>query len=47
LAILLEEFPPVYQLIKKLGEIEIPVLEKELEKIGAPVTPGTLPEWKF
>jgi len=47
LAILIEEFPPVYRLIKQLGETDIPALEKELEKIGAPVTPGTLPEWKF
>ncbi len=47
LAILMEEFPPVYQLIKQIGEVDIPNLEKELEKIGAPVTPGRLPQWKF
>ncbi len=45
-AILMDEFPPVYQLVKKLGEADIPALEKELEHIGAPVTPGRLPEWK-
>lgn len=47
LAILMEEFPPVYQLVKQIGEVSIPSLEKELEKLGAPVTPGRLPEWKF
>jgi photosystem II stability/assembly factor-like uncharacterized protein len=45
-SILMEEFPPVYQLVKQLGERDLPALEKELEKIGAPVTPGRLPEWK-
>jgi len=45
-AILMDEFPPVYQLVKKLGEENIPALEKELERIGAPVTPGRLPDWK-
>jgi hypothetical protein len=46
-AILMEEFPPVYNAIKKVGETDIPNLEKELEKIGAPLTPGRLPDWKF
>ena len=41
--ILNEEFPPVYQQIKKLGETDIPALENELNKIGAPLTPGRLP----
>jgi len=45
-AILESEFPPVYDQIKKLGETDIPKLEQELEQIGAPVTPGRLPEWK-
>jgi len=45
-AILEEEFPPVYDQVKQLGEVEIPGLEKELESLGAPVTPGRLPEWK-
>ncbi|MBK7214392.1 MAG: hypothetical protein IPH88_14045 [Bacteroidales bacterium] len=44
--ILREEFPPVYNLVKKLGETDIPNLEKELENIGAPLTPGRLPDWK-
>ncbi|MEI7980654.1 MAG: glycosyl hydrolase [Bacteroidota bacterium] len=39
-------FPPVYELVKRIGETDIPQLEKSLEKLGAPVTPGRLPEWK-
>ena len=45
-AILEAEFPPVYEQIKHLGETEIPQLEKALENLGAPVTPGRLPEWR-
>ena len=45
-AILETEFPPVYDQIKRIGEIEIPQLEKALENLGAPVTPGRLPEWR-
>ena len=44
--ILLEEFPPVYNQVKQLGEVDVPQLEKALEAIGVPVTPGRLPEWK-
>ena len=43
--ILNEEFPPIYEQIKKLGETDIPALENELNKIGAPLTPGRLPVW--
>jgi len=32
--------------VKQLGEVDVPQLEKALEAIGAPVTPGRLPEWK-
>ncbi len=44
--ILEDEFPPVYNLVKVIGEQELPDLEKALENIGGPVTPGRLPEWK-
>ncbi len=44
-AILEAEFPPVYEQVKRLGEVDIPQLEKELETMGAPVTPGRLPVW--
>ena len=45
-AILETEFPPVYNQVKQLGEVEIPALEKGIESLGGPVTPGRLPEWK-
>ena len=44
--ILQDEFPPVYDQIKKIGETELPSLEKTVDQLGAPVTPGRLPEWK-
>jgi len=44
--ILMEEFPPVYDQIKKIGQTDIPALEARLVKLGAPVTPGMLPELK-
>ncbi len=44
--ILLDEFPPVYNQVKQLGEVDVPQLEKALEAAGAPLTPGRLPEWK-
>jgi len=44
--ILMDEFPPVYKQVKQLGEVDIPQLEKAMESIGAPLTPGRLPEWK-
>jgi len=44
--ILMEEFPPVYEQVKKIGQTEIPALEDELQKLNAPVIPGMLPELK-
>jgi len=44
--ILEEEFPPVYNQVKRIGEVDLPALEKSLESIGAPVTPGRLPVWR-
>ncbi len=44
--ILEEEFPPVYNQVKQIGEVELPGLEKALENLGGPVTPGRLPEMK-
>lgn len=44
--ILEEEFPPVYAHVRKIGLVELPALEQSVESIGAPVTPGRLPEWK-
>jgi hypothetical protein len=44
--ILKEEFPPVLTTLKRIVETDIPALEAELNKIGAPWTPGRLPVWK-
>ncbi len=44
--ILMEDFPPVYEQIKKIGQVDIPALEAELQKLGSPVIPGMLPELK-
>ncbi len=40
--ILMDEFPPVLEKIKQIKDVEIPVIEKELDKLGAPYTPGRL-----
>ncbi len=45
--ILMNEFPPVYERIKQLSEIDIVNLEKKLESLGAPYTPGRLPVLKL
>ncbi len=44
--VLKEEFPPVLAALKQIVETEIPAMEAELNKIGAPWTPGRLPVWK-
>ncbi len=46
LEILEEDFTPVYQKIKKIGEQDVPKIEIELENAKAPATPGRLPDWK-
>jgi photosystem II stability/assembly factor-like uncharacterized protein len=43
--ILKEEFPPVLNALKRIVNTDIPALEAELNKIGAPWTPGRLPVW--
>ena len=45
--ILVEEFPPIYNRIKEIGEIDIINLERKLEEAGAPYTPGRLPKINF
>jgi hypothetical protein len=45
LELLEEEFPPVYDKIKKIMEDDMPKIEAELDKLGAAWTPGRLPEW--
>ncbi|NOX45889.1 MAG: glycosyl hydrolase [Chlorobi bacterium] len=43
--ILKEEFPPILKELKAISEVSLPEIEKELERYGAPWTPGRLPEW--
>jgi hypothetical protein len=45
-AILEAEFPPVYEQVKRISNTDIPQLERDLELLGGPVTPGRLPEWR-
>jgi photosystem II stability/assembly factor-like uncharacterized protein len=45
-SILEAEFPPVYNRIKEIGEVELPKLEAAAEELGAPVTTGRLPVWR-
>ena len=42
--ILREELPPVLEKLKRISEVDIKNLESEMEKIGAPWTPGRIPE---
>jgi len=44
--ILKDEFPPVLEQLKRIVETDIPALEAELNRIGAPWTPGRIPVWK-
>lgn len=44
-AILIEEFPPVLTKLKDMNE-KLLMIENELEKAGAPWTPGRIPEFK-
>ncbi len=41
-----EAFKPVLAQLKKISTTDIPALEQKLEAIGAPYTPGRLPQWK-
>lgn len=46
-ALLKEQFPPVLSDLKEIFKTDLPEIEKQLEDIGAPWTPGRIPEWKF
>jgi len=37
---------PIYQALKKLAAEDVKNIEKKLDDIGAPYTPGRLPDWK-
>ena len=45
--ILNEEFPPVWEKVKKLADEDVKYLQDELEKAGASWTPGRLPSLKL
>lgn len=40
-----EEFVPVLKDLRRIIETDLPALEQELEKAGAPWTPGRVPRW--
>jgi len=44
--ILEDEFPPVYNKIKHIGEVDLPELQKQMDNLKAPAVPGYLPEYK-
>jgi photosystem II stability/assembly factor-like uncharacterized protein len=46
LAIIEEQVPPLIERLKKLALEDVVKLEKRLDAIGAPWTPGRFPEWK-
>jgi len=45
-ALLEEEFPPILVQLKEIAETDLKALEDELDKLGAPWTPGRVPDWK-
>jgi photosystem II stability/assembly factor-like uncharacterized protein len=45
-AIAEEEFRPVYDELKKILAEDVKAIEKRLDAVGAPYTPGRLPDWK-
>ncbi|NOZ63110.1 MAG: glycosyl hydrolase [Calditrichaeota bacterium] len=44
--IIKDEFVPLYQKVKEIHDVRLPELEKKLEAIKAPWTPGRLPVWE-
>jgi len=44
--ILNEEFPPLYEQVKHIGTVDLPDLEKQMDKLKAPPVPGWLPDYK-
>jgi hypothetical protein len=45
-AIAEEEFRPVYEELKRILAEDVKAIEKKLDAVGAPFTPGRLPDWK-
>jgi hypothetical protein len=44
-AILMEEFPPLLETIRRINDVDMRAVEAELNQLGAPWTPGRVPEW--
>jgi len=44
--IVAEEFPSLLEAIRKIVDEDVKKIEKKLEELGAPYTPGRLPVWK-
>ena len=44
--IVTEEFTPIYEAVKTIVEEDVKRIEKMLDEVGAPYTPGRLPIWK-
>jgi photosystem II stability/assembly factor-like uncharacterized protein len=45
-ALLEDELPPILAQLKEISEKDLKALEDEMDKLGAPWTPGRVPEWK-
>ena len=43
--VLMEEFPPVLEQIRRINDVEMKTIEEELNQIGAPWTPGRVLNW--
>jgi hypothetical protein len=41
-----DEFTTLYVSLRQIVETDLPTFEKNLDQLGAPWTPGRLPEWK-
>jgi hypothetical protein len=41
-----QDFDPIYEKIKKIGETDMVALAQKLDAAGSPYVPGKLPEWK-
>ncbi len=44
-SLLEEELPPLLDQLKQIAEVDLKYLEAELDKLGAPWTPGRIPTW--
>jgi hypothetical protein len=41
-----DQFETMYASLRQIVNSDVPALEKELDHVGAPWTPGRLPDWK-